>query len=227
MTNFLFKISVFTITLSILSLTNYGFSQTVKKDTIQKRLSIGIDIAKPVIYMIDKNKFEIEGSISYSNIKNFNPIIEFGLENVELSQSDSIKTYEYYSDGKFFRIGFDYNTFRRNLRGENNMVFFGLRYGFASQNHNAKNIIITDKFWPERHTDLSTQEIQTHWLELTSGIKVQFFKYFATGWTVRFSYIINQQNSSNVKPYYIPGIGKGAEKFNFGFTYSLYYTFPL
>lgn len=221
------KISVFVMVLSIPSLTNNGFAQTVKKDTVQKRLSIGIDIAKPVIYMIDKNKFEIEGSITYSNIKNFNPIIEFGLENVELSQSDTIKTYEYHSDGNFFRIGFDYNTFRRNLRGENNMVFFGLRYGFASQNHNAKNITITDKFWPNRYTDLSTQEIQTQWLELTSGIKVQFFKYFAAGWTVRFSYIINQQNTSLVKPYYIPGIGKGAEKYNFGFTYSLYYTFPL
>ena len=132
------KISVFAMVLSILSLTNNGFAQTVKKDTVQKRLSIGIDIAKPVIYMIDKNKFEIEGSISYSNIKNFNPIVEFGLENVELSQSDTIKTYKYHSDGKFFRIGFDYNTFRRNLFGENNMVFFGLRYGLASQNHNAK-----------------------------------------------------------------------------------------
>ncbi|HEY9123477.1 MAG TPA: DUF6048 family protein [Bacteroidales bacterium] len=227
MTRYFSKISVSVVFMSIFSLANIGFAQIVKKDTVQKRLSIGIDIAKPVIYMIDKNKFEVEGSISYSNINNFNPIVEFGLENVELSQSDTIKTYEYQSDGKFFRIGFDYNTFRRNLFGENNMVFFGFRYGYANQNHSAKNIIINDKFWPKRYTSLSTQEIQTHWLELTSGIKVQFFKYFAAGWTVRFSYIIDQQNTSSVKPYYIPGIGKGAEKYNFGFTYSLYYTFPL
>jgi hypothetical protein len=221
------KIIFYSFCFSFLLLSNKGICQKSVADTAQKRLSIGVDISKPIIYLFDKNKFEFEGSITYSSYKNFHPTVELGIQNAAFKANDSIKTFDYSSNGKFIRIGADYNTFRRNLKGENNHVFFGFRYGFASQNHNASGIMITDKYWPNRTALMSTQEVQTHWLEITSGIHVQFYKYFAAGWTVRGAFLLAQQNTSAVKPYYIPGYGKGANNFNFGFTYSLYYTFPL
>lgn len=202
-------------------------AQETEKVNLLKTINIGFDIAGPASKLFEPGKTDLEMSLSVGGFKNFHFTAEGGMLTFDKNVNDTIKSYNYSSNGQFIRVGFDFNTFRKNLPGENNSVLFGLRYGYSSMKHNADNISIIDDKWPDWHGSFSEDNIVSHWLELTGGIRVQLYKNIGAGWTTRFKYMIKQGGKGGVTPYYIPGFGKGANKLTVGFTYSIYYTFPI
>jgi hypothetical protein len=202
-------------------------AQEPEKANILKYISIGADLSGPAAKILNPGKSELEMNIVIGNFNNFQFDAEAGFFAYNL-KADTGNSYNYSSSGNFGRFGFDYNTFKKNLPGENNYVLFGLRYGISTMQHNANNIVIRDKNWGDRQANFSESNINSRWFEITGGLRIQIYRNIGAGWTARFKYMLDAGvNAHGVKPYYIPGFGKGADNTALGFTYSLYYTFPI
>ena len=80
---------------------------------------------------------------------------------------------------------------------------------------------IVDGIWggslPYRHTGLKGS---MQWFELVAGVRVQIFKDFMMGWTVRKKYKTSSSISEYANPWYVPGFGKYGDS-QMGITYSL------
>jgi hypothetical protein len=208
----------------------YAFVVVAQQDpkiSIRKSINLGIDLVGPLSKIFEPGKTDIEASIIVGSFGNFHFVAEGGILDFNMSVSDTIKSFDYTSSGKFCRLGFEFNTFKKNLPGENNYVLFGIRYGFSTMNHKADNIIITDLIWEDRYANFSEKNIFSQWIEFTGGLRIHLYKNIGAGWTARFKYMISPGGTGEVNPYYIPGFGKGADKLAVGFTYSLYYTLPI
>ena len=197
-----------------------------QKNELPNSLNLGFDIASPIGKLIAPGWTNFEMSITAGSFKNILFTVEAGLMDFSMSKKDSVKGYNYIAKGNYFKFGPDYNLFKRNLPGEQNLVYFGLRYGFSKTSFHADNILIQDTIWTPRTASLTEKTISAHWIEFAAGIKVQFYKHFAMGWSARYKLLISPRKGTD-NPYYISGYGKGSENKSFGFTYSLYFTLPL
>ena len=63
------------------------------------------------------------------------------------------------------------------------------------------------------------------WAELLAGIKVNVYKNFYMGWSLRYRIRMNIKKAEHTEPWYIPGFGKNNST-NLGVTYSLIYKLP-
>ena len=65
-----------------------------------------------------------------------------------------------------------------------------------------------------------------HWFELVAGVKVNIYRNFNMGWTIRMKYKISASVNEYADPWYVPGFGKYKSS-NIGITYSLIYKLPI
>jgi phosphoribosylformimino-5-aminoimidazole carboxamide ribonucleotide (ProFAR) isomerase len=60
---------------------------------------------------------------------------------------------------------------------------------------------------------------------MLAGIKVNVYKNFYMGWSLRYRIRMNIKKAEHTEPWYIPGFGKNNST-NLGVTYSLIYKLP-
>lgn len=139
----------------------------------------------------------------------------------------------------FFRIGMDYNVLHKK-KEKNSFLYAGLRYGFSPIQFDISNAPLTDPIYGGTSENPSFSDIywggsvpfeksmkaSLHWIEAVLGVKVQIYKNFNMGWSVRLKYKIGGKNDPYGSPDYIPGYGKNHNS-NLGMTYSLIYKLPL
>lgn len=69
------------------------------------------------------------------------------------------------------------------------MSFFyiGIRYGFSFFTYDIDNILVESPYWGESEKlQITGQKSWAHWGELLGGLRVQVYKNFYMGWTVRY-----------------------------------------
>lgn len=228
-----------------------GQSNIPRKSTELKSLAFGVDVSSPIGRFLEKGWENYEFSFTAGSIKNIFLNVEAGVMDYSISKKEydnnatskylnmanasgyinpaelTIKrSYNYNARGKYFKVGADYNLFGRNLPGEQNIIFIGLRYGFSNTSHKADNIFIQDTIWAPRIGSLPESSMNSHWMEVTSGLRVQFNSFFSMGWSLRFKIMLSPREQLN-KPYFIAGYGKSNSNTGFGITYSLFFTLPL
>ena len=181
-------------------------------------LRIGADIYRPIRSLLDK---------SYQ-----------GLELV----GDYRLNYRYYLAGEIGKERkvsennyFDFNSYT-NWYGMENMIYFGARYGFSIFNQEVTRYSVHTlrNYWNESligtQSDILTsyQGRTAHWLEGILGIKVELFKHFYAGASLRFSFLL-YQNKDNFPNFWIPGVQRVWEGSNIGinYNYTLSYMIPL
>ena len=119
-----------------------------------------------------------------------------------------------------------------------NMIYFGARYGFSSFSqevsrynlHTLYNIYWNESLSGSQSDLLTTYHGRTaHWLEGILGIKVELFKHFYAGASVRFSLLLYNKKSDQFPNFWIPGIQRVWEGSSFGinYNYTLTYMIPL
>ena len=107
------------------------------------------------------------------------------------------------------------------------VFFIGARYAMSYMNQKITNYLITDSIWGNpTTTKFNTSSCYSHWIELLAGVKVELFHNIFLGWTIRGKFLL-LSNHSVYYPQYIPGYGDGSSSSNFGWTYSIFYQFPL
>jgi len=190
-----------------------------------KGIRFGYDLTRPALKYFEPERKGFEVSVDYEVKQNYYLTLEYGQQEVNLSKPG----FSYSSDGNYGRMGLDYNFSKKKKEVDHyEMVFGGLRYGFATYSHLAEDIIMTENYWGVQTIDeLQGNDISAHWFEVVAGIRGELFKNFFMGWSFHGKVMIWQKQGSTLYAYKIPGFGAGNKKAQLGFNYSIYYRIPL
>ena len=188
-------------------------------------LRLGYDLSKLSNYVFRPEQTEIEFSLDMEVARNTYTIVEFGLADIDFSASN----YDYEASGYFIRAGVDRNLLKKLTVNQYEMLYGGIRYGFASFNQEARNIQISDPYWGDFSGGAVPRErVNAHWVEINVGLRGEIFRNFFIGWGFRGRILIDQSAGEYMAPYLIPGFGVfDNKKTNIGFTYSIYYRIPI
>ncbi|MBL3657067.1 DUF6048 family protein [Fulvivirga sediminis] len=194
-------------------------------DSSTMYIPTGVRIGTDVISIIktfskdDYKQFNITADIDFHKYL-FN--IELGhLEQSIDSYNDSAS---YEVKGSYLKIGPDINFLVKDP--DRSALFVGLRYALSSFSDNLSFIdksptygVITDK--------LENNNLTAHWIELTTGLKVQIAKPLWMGYTARFKVRMSNFEEEELMPNTIPGYGLAEDKVTWGFNYWIMFRIPL
>ncbi len=199
--------------------------KTEKKDSIQFLQGIWIeaDVA-PLIQtaLINKNIYSAQGNIQV-NLKNkYFPVIELGYAGAEKTAPNNIR---FDTQGVFGKAGVDLSMLKPkpNSTQKNNNLLVGLRLGMSRFNYSIYNQTLTDAYWGGTETyNLESIPSTSVWFEIAAGLRVEVYKNFYMGWTVRNKHLITKATSGDTFPWYIPGYGTGKSSV-WGLSYTIGY----
>lgn len=168
-----------------------------KKTTIEEEkvpfyqgTTIGVDIfgLGSKIFGGDITSTEISVEV---NLKNrYVPVAEIGYGTTDTT--DDGTNIHYKASAPYFRIGMNYNFFFKKpyLPG---FLYGGIRYGFTSFSYDVDAPTMKDPTWGFPEIPFSYDGIKTTvtWAELLAGIKVNVYKNFYMGWSLRYRIRMN------------------------------------
>lgn len=223
--------SLFTISLFFL-FSPFVSAQVVETDTIQYRerfgLRVGVDLSKPLRTLLEEDYRGLEIMGDYRVYKDYYLAAELGNEKLPF-EGDNISVT---SSGSYIKVGVDYNAYE-NWAGMENMIFAGLRYGFAtfSQTLEEYNIYAINPYFPPTVIEgpFESSGLTANWLEFLVGIKVEILPNLYLGGNVQLKRMISQVSPSNMDNLIIPGFNQtnDASSFGVGYSYNISYLIPL
>lgn len=201
-----------------------------EKDTVAYKdrygLRVGLDVVLPfyTFFTDDDKGFEIVGDFRFTD--RFYLASELGYRD-HTAQEDF---YRFTTKGQYVKIGADYNAYK-NWIGMENMIVVGFRYAFSTYDYKVNEYNINaDPFVPVRtETDaLSYENLNSQWIELVLGLKVEVLHNVFLGVSFRGNALISAKEPDNFMNLYVPGFGDVS--FNnkgFSFNYTLSYLIPI
>jgi hypothetical protein len=199
-----------------------SFAQTAKEDTVLTNgVRIGVDLGKIAYYFLTNKghkTFETSADVGYKKVV---LVAEAGFSNITLEKIDTLN-YSYKSNGLFGRVGVENNL----LKGGDDAIFIGARYGLSRFSFAADNIFIADPYWGDYTTPSPKQNGLAHWLEGVGGVKVNVFSNVYIGFTGRLKVRLAQSKYEGLDAVFIPGFGKADKNIMMGLSYYVFYRFP-
>jgi hypothetical protein len=194
-------------------------------DTIPYKfgLRIGIDIAGPIAMIVNGNHKLFKGNFDARVYKKYFVSGEFGYEKF-YSDTQSLK---YTSDGAFIMLGGDYDMLGYTP-GRNDLMAFGVRYGFATFNQTVNQYSIQNGYWNDdtHNGNIEAQKANAHWINVRMGLKVEVLHNFYLGLSSGVNFLFHDTNLENFDNLYIPGFGENKNNKSFIFNYTLMYFLP-
>ena len=139
------------------------------------------------------------------------------------SRNVGLENGNYTNSGNYWRTGVDINLLKKDP--VKNMFFLGFRYGHSKYDEQLKYTITTPEFGSIEKS-LKNDNLTSHWLELTTGLKVKVLKFFWMGYTARIKFSPSLHKDVALQSYDIPGYGLTFKKPWWGFDYYLMFRFP-
>jgi len=210
-------------------------AQNQEKDSIQIDstritnwgLRVGVNLIPSIQGWVQGANQAVDLIADYRVSKNWYIASEYGY-NTYLGEEDF---YDYTTQGNYFKLGFNYNTYQ-NWLDMNNEIYVGGRYAYANFTQQVTRVTEYNygDYFPDNtvYPDFAkSPKLGAHWLEFVLGLKVETFKNLFLGAQVGFSKIIHEQQPENFENFYIPGIGKTSIN-NIGttFSYTVSYLIP-
>lgn len=195
--------------------------QKVKKpDSAGHQLCIGIDAVRigSNFYYTDRTGYELHAD--YYLKKEFYIAGEGGWGNSAIDYTDL----KYTTTNSFVQLGFNKSILTRDHPRDWDMMFMGLRAGFAQINRSTVSYMVEDKVWGNTAMQsLPGKNYSAFWLELTGGMRVELYKGLFAGWNIRGKFLMNGKSFREMAPMYIAGFGRGDKTANFVFNLYLSY----
>ena len=225
---------VFLTTSLLFCVSLYAQQEQVKKvkDTIRLNnsygLRVGVDLQNIVTSFTNPNFQGIEFMADYRLTNKYYLAGELGNQKKTINETSISTT----TDGSYIKVGVDTNVYK-NLVGLRNMVFVGLRYGFAtySQELNRYSIATQNNFFgvDSRNGNMKTDGLSAHWLEMLVGIKAEIFNNLYIGFSVSVQRKISDEAPDGFDSLYIPGYGVTNDfgEISAGYRYFVSYFIPL
>ncbi|WP_159521083.1 DUF6048 family protein [Sunxiuqinia indica] len=223
------KILSYTLILSLITLISFGQERDLNKKPKRKDnfihmdgVRVGMDLSRSLQHFWNKgNRYGTEFSVDMELVPNLYPTLETGWEKLRLTQD----YLDYSAAGSYSKIGFDYNILVAENRQDMDMVYVGLRYGFTLANQQVKSFYVPN-YWGDYSGSFDKQNYSAQWTEIVFGMKGEVLKNFFIGWSIRGKLKLGQKDFDLPHVYFNPGFGPAEKKFNFDFSYSVYYNFP-
>jgi len=190
---------------------------TVKPDG--RQLRFGIDISRPLMQAIFKDRYAYEVMADYSLPKDIYSVLEGGFGGSDIDYPDL----RYKSSNFFLKAGIDKSMLQRLYPEDWDFLFVGVRYGVAFINRGAASFSTDDLVWGTTAGTIPAKSLTAHWAELTGGLRVELFPRMFAGYTVRARFLINAKQFRELPPAYIAGYGKGEKNTVFDFNFYLQY----
>ncbi len=188
----------------------------------ERGTSIGIDVSRFLVPVLDNDRYAFEANIKTNFKKRAFLVGSLGFENASFDD----KSYEYKSNGMYARVGIDYDIFIVDEANNNDNILFGLRYGFAVQDHGSDQYTISDDVWGDYTSSVSSYTVNSHWLEFVGGIRTEVLNNLYFNFYARLKFKLTSNNSEVLEAYRIPGYGRGSKGINLGFSYIIEYQIP-
>ncbi len=224
------KIFNFILALLLLATTSFAQQDQEKKKRAKRAdnfirmegLRVGMDLTRPLQHLwFAGDRLGTELSFDIELIPNLFPVLETGWETLKIDQD--YLTYD--ASGSYTRIGIDYNFLAADHKKDMDILFIGLRYGFSFANQQVDSYKL-ENYWEDVNHRFPKQKYNSQWFEILLGIKGELFNNLFLGWTIRGKLKTFQKDFDMPPVYFNPGYGKAENKFNFDFTYSVFYTLP-
>jgi hypothetical protein len=221
----------FIFSLSLVCVSLLGNAQT--KDTTKVLyperygLRLGIDLHKIARTFYEKDYRGLEVVGDYRLTKKFYVAGEIGNEDKTIDDD----RLNFTTNGTYFKVGFDYNSFENWLDMEN-MIYVGMRYGVSSFSHTLNTYKIYDPTNYYGETIITSgakfDNLNASWVEVIGGIKAELFNNLYLGFSVRLNYLVSNKKPEDFDNLFIPGYNRTYDgKFGAGFNYTLSYFIPI
>jgi hypothetical protein len=200
----------------------------IKKDTSFYKTSgglrIGVDISRFALLYFQPYRTDVTIQADAQLNKNIYAALETGFNRT--AHTDT--AYSYKGSGAYVTLGVDYDFLKKREPSEKNMVYGGIRYGFARNTYEVPFYNIKNEYWGSNIQGFFPKtSITAHWIELVFGLRVEVLKNFFLGWGVREKILISSSADDATPPLVIPGFGNGKKKSQFDMTYTVSYYIPL
>jgi len=184
---------------------------------------IGLDLARFSYIFFDPSEIGAEISLDMEVYRDLYPVVELGFSSLNEKEGE----FDYSMTGSFGRVGADYNVLHQDDRSVHHCLTVGIRYGISKFSHRAENVTIPSEYWGDFLLASHENNLTGHWIELVGSVKAELVPNLFLGWSIRYRVLINPDMDPLFTPLIIPGYGRGTEKRGLGFTYSIFYKFPL
>ena len=220
------KISVLSDTLNYKGLRYDGFRTGVEVGVFTHGL-----FAKDIVtYYTDVRKFEVTADAGFNNNKFF-MVADLGFGDVYRTRLGVPDEFTYKNLGGYLRIGADYNVMRRYFNNE--VLFVGLRYGYSVFRHKVAYRVPTE-LWGQLDDrkqlvispGIPWHYLSGHWAEAVSGLKVNVWRNWFMGYTLRLKVKLGINGETNLIANELPGYGTTNKSARLAFSYYIYYHFP-
>ncbi len=194
----------------------------VSRDTTRTFMPSGIRFGVEAISLIKSNStdgFQGKEITLDTDFDRYFLVTEIG----QSSRTLEIQNGTYSNDGKYFRIGVDVNFLKKDP--DKNMFFLGFRYGRSMFDEVAR--YGTTSVYGSQQKIITNDGVQSGWAELTTGLRVRFWKIFWLGYTARMRLGSSVPANAKLLPYDVPGYGLTFKKPWWGFSYYVMVRIPV
>lgn len=212
------KISAYFFSLLLTCATCNLFSQgsREKPDSVDIPLSIraGIEITGPVIYLINKDLFNMEAFASFDLNERHSLFLAGGISDFSYSQYN----YDYTCTGFYIKTGVDFNLLKPQVSAGKYWGGIGLRYGISSFSSETSSFW-HDNYWGRTSSSLPRAANWGHYIEISPGFRAEMFRHFSMGWSISLRRLLYSGAGKDLRPIYFPGFGSAANPYSAGIGY--------
>lgn len=186
-------------------------ADTLERSYVPTGVRFGVDMISIIRTPIEP-KFSGWEAAADIDFDRYYLVLEAGRWSRDLSSENDT----YSNRGNFWRAGVDVNFLKNDP--ERNNFFLGFRYarGSFSEQLIAR---VNDPVFGEGIIQNENIDVGASWAELTTGLRVRMFSVLWMGYTIRYKFGLNTNESSGLVPYDVPGYGRTDKNTTWGFTY--------
>jgi len=198
-------------------------SEEVSHIAVNHDLRLGIDIHNYILGAISPYRTGLDLNIEYNLSKDLFVIIEGGYnyfrkENIRIN---------YVSEGKYIRLGVDYNLREPKEANDKDIYYIGARLAYSQFTQEVPKYLLVNGYWGNSTAFLAKEDAFAYWAELLTGFKVEVLKNWYLGMGLRLKFLLHRSKGAIEPVQFIPGYSQNYNSAVMDFNYTISYNIPL
>lgn len=190
---------------------------TLAQDSV-KQVRVSIDIAKLITNTNSSNK-DVQLAIDALLKKDTYYTLELG----QGSSSVDNSLLNYATSNHFVKLGLDKSLLIPISNKDLDIAFVGFRLAATSINRSEGEYNTSHSYWGTTEGKVQSARFFAPWFEFLGGIKVDVLPSITAGWTLRWKFMFNHAQLSELPPAYIAGFGNASNATAFDFNFYIGY----
>jgi len=178
----------------------------------------GLELLGPARSVVSnrRDSWEIEGQI---DIYRYFLVYDYGGEIITYDQ----ETYNYRSDGTYWRLGVDINMIPRDEFGS--LLYLGFRYAESSYSDEMRGTVFDNQWGYTSFWDVNGH-LNARWYEIVLGMRAKVWRELYMGYTLRMKTSLEvSEDPQEFETYWVPGYGVASESPFWGLSYYVAWRF--